>query len=272
MAIYFSFTDQRLVPNPNLPTQYIGWRNYVRLYGDRVMHSALLFNFIFVIFVVPLQTTFALILATLINQNLPYRNTFRTIYFAPVAVIMVVVSVIWTFLYNPNFGLINQVLAGISGGWLTPENFAFLKWLDDVNGARAAIIILSVWQGVGFQMVIYLAGLQEIPGELYEAASIDGAGNLQQFFHITVPQLRNTTVFVVIATTIMAFKLFDQVQMMTQGGPRDATQTMIQYALTLGFRQGKVGVASALAVFFFVLVLTIALLQRGLIREERAVS
>ena len=271
MAIYLAFIDQRLVPNPNLPTQFIGWRNFIRLAQDEVMRSAILFNFIFVIIVVPLQTAFALLLAVLINQKLPFRNVFRIVYFAPVAVIMVVVAVVWTFLYNPSAGLINQILASIFFGWLTPENFSWLEWLDDNNGARAAIIILSIWQGVGFQMVIYLAGLQEIPGSLYEAADIDGANKVQQFFYVTVPQLRNTTIFVLVSTTILAFKLFAQVQVMTQGGPLDATQTMVLHTVNLGFRQGKVGLASALAVFFFVLVLVLSLLQRRFITEERAV-
>lgn len=272
MAIYYSFTDQRLVPNPNLPTQWVGFRNYVRMFEDASFRSALTFNAFFVIVVVPIQTAFALALAVLVNQKLKFRNGFRTIYFAPVAVVMVVVAVMWGFFFNPTNGLINAVLESVSFGYLTPERFGVLNWLLDRNGARLAIVIMSIWQGVGFQMVIYLAGLQAIPNSLYEASRIDGATNWQQFRHVTVPQLRNTTIFVVLSTTILAFSLFDQVQVLTQGGPQDATQTMMLRLISFGFERGQVGLGSALGVFYFVLVLTIAFMQRRLLREERTVD
>lgn len=272
MAIVFSFTDQRLVPNPNLATQFVGFRNYARLFQDQVFHSALLFNLIFVIVVVPLQTALALLLAVFVNQKLPQIRLFRAMYFVPVTLMMVVVAIIWSYLLNPTQGLVNEVLYNISNGFLNPERFPILLWMEGTTGARAAIIILSMWQGIGFQMVIYLAGLQEIPGAIYEAAEIDGAGKVQQFLNITVPLLRNTTIFVIIATTILAFGLFDQVQVMTQGGPRDATQTMILYLYTLGFNRGRVGMAAALGTFYFVLVLSIALIQRRIISEERQVN
>lgn len=272
LAIYASFTDQRLVPNPNLPTKWVGFRNYTRMFEDEAFRAGLIFNAIFVFVVVPLQTAFALGLAVLVNQKLKFRNVFRTIYFAPVAVTMVVVAVMWTFFFNPNAGLINGVLDTVSFGYLTPERFGFLNWVLDRNGARAAIIILSIWQGVGFQMVIYLAGLQAIPDTLYEAADLDGASGWQKFRYVTVPQLRNTTIFVVLSTTILAFGLFDQVEIMTQGGPQDATQTMIVRLISYGFRQGQVGLGSALGVFYFVLVVCIAALQRRVLREERTVA
>ncbi|MEM9034402.1 MAG: sugar ABC transporter permease [Actinomycetota bacterium] len=272
VAIYSSFTDQRLVPNPNLPTEWVGFRNYRRLFEDESFRSGLIFNAIFVLVVVPVQTAFALGLAVLVNQKLRFRNVFRTIYFAPVAVTMVVVAVMWTFFFNPTSGLINAVLDTVSFGFLTPERFGFLNWVLDQNGARAAIIIMSIWQGVGFQMVIYLAGLQAIPNSLYEAARIDGASTWQQFRYVTVPQLKNTTIFVVLSTTILAFALFDQVEIMTQGGPQDATQTMILRLITFGFRQGQVGLGSALGVFYFVLVLIVAFAQRRLLREEREIA
>jgi multiple sugar transport system permease protein len=272
MAIILSFTDQRLVPNPNLQTQFIGLRNYLRLFQDQAFHSALLYNFIFVIVVVPVQTAGALLLAVLVNQKLPRINLFRAMYFVPVTIMMVVVTIIWSYLLNPSQGLVNEILYNLSGGLLNPDAIPFLNWMENRWGARAAIIILSLWQGVGFQMVIYLAGLQEIPDAIYEAAQIDGANNLQQFFYVTIPQLRNTTIFVLLATTILAFGLFDQVQVMTQGGPRDATQTMILYMYTLGFNRGRVGSASALGTFYFILVLVISIIQRRVITEEREVQ
>ena len=181
MAIGLSFTDQRLIPNPNLPTQFVGLRNYIRLIDDEAFIRGLLNNFYFVLVVVPIQTSLALLLAILINQKIKAVNTYRTIYFSPVVTAMVVVAVIWTFLYNPA-GLINAFIGFVSFGTLGPYN-----WLQDTKLVFPAIMVLSIWQGVGFQMVIYLAGLQEIPSELYEAAEVDGANKWHQFVNITWP-------------------------------------------------------------------------------------
>lgn len=266
MAFGLAFTNQRLVPNPNLPTQFVGLRNFARLLHDDTFHRALLNNFIFALVVVPVQTGFALLLALLINQRLKAINAFRTIYFSPVVTTMVVVAIIWTFLYNPGRGFINAFLNTISFGLLGPYD-----WLNDPKLALPAIMVLSIWQGVGFQMVIYLAGLQEIPTFLYEAAQIDGASKRQQFFYVTLPQLRNTTIFVVIATTILAFKLFTQNWVMTKGGPQNATMTTIIHVYVQGFKQGRIGYASAITVVFFLIVLAISLLQRVILREERSV-
>ena len=266
MAIGLSFTDQRLVPNPNLPTQIVGLRNYIRLIEDEAFIRGLLNNFYFVLVVVPIQTSLALFLAILINQKIKGMNTYRTIYFSPVVTAMVVVAVIWTFLYNPA-GLINSFIGFISFGTLGPYN-----WLQDTKLVFPSIMVLSIWQGVGFQMIIYLAGLQEIPTELYEAAEVDGASKWKQFVHITWPQLRNTTIFVVLTTTILAFKLFDQVKVMTDGGPQNASMTTILYVINTGWGILKVGYSSAISVVFFIIVLVISLLQRRVIREERAVD
>ena len=266
MAVYLAFTDQRLIPNPNLPTQIVGLRNFIRLMSDEAFIRGVLNNFYFVVVVVPLQTALALLLAVLINQKIRGSNLFRTVYFSPVVTAMVVVAIVWTFLYNPQ-GLINAFIAMLSFGNLGPYD-----WLKDTALVFPAIMALSIWQGVGFQMIIFLAGLQEIPGELYEAAEVDGANAIQQFFSITVPQLRNTIIFVVLATTILAFKLFDQVQVMTQGGPQNASMTTMVYVIQQGWGQLKVGYASAVSVVFFIIVLIISLLQRFFIREERTVD
>jgi len=267
MAFGLAFTDQRLIPNPNLPTRFIGLRNFARLLKDETFHRALLNNFLFAAVVVPLQTSFALLLAVLVNQKLRFVNVFRTVYFSPVVTTMVVVAIIWTFLYNPGEGLINAFIQTISFGHLGPYD-----WLTDTKLAFPAIMVLSIWQGVGFQMVIYLAGLQDIPDELYEAAQVDGANRWQQFWNVTLPQLRNTTIFVVIATTILAFKLFDQVWVMTKGGPQEATMTTMILVYKEGFKQLRVGYASAISVMFFLIVLGVSLLQRVFLREERMVG
>lgn len=266
MAIGLAFTDQRLIPNPNLPTQIVALRNFVRMFQDEAFLRGLLNNFYFVIVVVPLQSSLALFLAILINQKLKGVNFFRTIYFAPVVTSMVVVAIVWTFLYNQN-GLINSFLQSVSLGTLGP-----FDWLRDTKLVFPAIMVLSIWQGAGFQMVIYLAGLQEIPADLYEAAEVDGANKIQQFLYVTLPQLRNTTIFVVVSTTILAFKLFDQVKVMTDGGPQNASMTTMVYIIDQGWGQLRVGYASAVSVVFFIIVLFVSLLQRRFLREERQVT
>lgn len=269
MAFGLAFSDQRLVPNPNLPTQYVGLRNFMRMFQDDTFFRAVFNNFLFALIVVPIQTSLALLLAILINQKLKAMNVFRTIYFSPSVITMVVVSVIWTFLYNPGQGLINEFIQTVSFGALGPYD-----WLNNPDLAFPAIMVLSVWQGVGFQMIVYLAGLQEIPDHLYESAQIDGATKLQQFFYITLPQLRNTTIFVVITTTILAFRLFTQVWVMQgpTGHPQGSTITMMVYTVNQGFQQGKIGYASAITVTFFIIVLGVSLLQRVFLTEERAVE
>ena len=269
MAFGLAFTDQRLVPNPNLATRFVGLRNFVRMFDDRMFYRALFNNFLFALIVVPVQSALALLLALLIDQKLKAINVFRTIYFSPSVITMVVVSVIWTFLYNPGAGLVNQFIQFISFGALGPYD-----WLNNPSLAFPAIMILSVWQGVGFQMVVYLAGLQEIPDHLYEAADIDGASELQKFAYITFPQLRNTTIFVIVTTTILSFRLFTQVWVMQgpTGHPVGSTNTMMVYAVNQGFQQGKIGYASAITVVFFLVVLAVSMFQRLFLREERQVE
>ena len=264
-AVYLSFTNQRLIPNPSVPTEFIGLRNYLRLFQDNTFRRGLLNNFYFIAVVVPVQTSLALGLALLINQQLKGMNIFRTIYFGPVVTSMTVVSIVWTLLYNPSEGLINAFLQAISFGKMGPYN-----WLLDTKLVFPAIMLMSIWQGVGFQMVIYLAGLQEIPHSLYEAAQVDGANGWKQFIYITLPQLRNTTIFVVLSTTIMAFKLFDQVKVMTNGGPQNASMTTMVYVIETGWGQLKVGYASAISIIFFLIVLVVSMLQQKLTNEKGA--
>lgn len=250
------------------------WRSF-SLFGTRhviiakdpIFISALFNTIIFVLVIVPGQGGLGLIMALLVNQRLRGINIFRTIYFSPVVISMAVISIVWTFLYNPTEGLINRFLNIITLG-----KTGAIPWLIDTDTALLAIIILSAWQSAGFQMVIYLAGLQGIPGTMYEAAQIDGASTWQQFRFITFPQLRNTHIFVVISTTILAFRLFTQVDIMTHGGPENATMTIIFHAVNQGFRQQRIGYGSAITVVFFLIVLMIAVIQRVLLKSEKAVE
>ncbi len=234
---------------------------------DPTFMQALVNTTIFVLVIVPGQGGLALLMALLVNQRLRGMNIFRTIYFSPVVTSMAVIAIVWKFLYNPEDGLINRFLTNISFGHITPPG-----WLIDADTALLAIIILSAWQAAGFQMVIFLAGLQGIPDVLYEAASIDGANTWQKFRFVTLPQLRNTTIFVIISTTILAFRLFTQIDVLTKGGPNDSTVTVVFYAVEQGFRQQNIGYGSAITIVFFVIVMVIALVQRVVLRSERAVE
>ncbi|MCC8180311.1 MAG: sugar ABC transporter permease [Planctomycetes bacterium] len=263
LAVALSFSDQRLVPNPRLATRFVGWLNYVRILGDKNFLQAFFNTAVFAVIVTPVQCGLALAMAMLVNARLPARNVFRGIFFLPTVMPMVVVSIAWACLYRLD-GFFNQVLTTITFGYVDP-----VAWLQNETTAMPAIIILSAWQGFGFQMVIYLAGLQSINPELYEAARVEGTSRWGEFWHVTMPGLRNTHIFVIVTTTISAFKLFTQVQMLTQGGPRGATNTVTRYLYEIGFSRGRVGQAAAVAVVFFLVVLLISLAQRLLMKEER---
>jgi multiple sugar transport system permease protein len=266
MSVYFSFTDQRLLVNPNVPTEFIGMRNYLRLFEDGAFQNAFFRTTTFTIMVVPLQCAMGLGAALLINSTLPMRNVFRTIYFLPTVISMVVVSVIWSSLYQTE-GFFNSAVNVLSFG-TAPT----IDWLNNAYLAMPSLVLLSAWQGFPFQMIIYLAGLQGINKETYEAAEIEGATRWQEFCYVTMPGLRNTHILVAMTTTIFAFKLFTQVQLLTQGGPLDVTNTMVRLIFTLGFKQGQVGLGAAASVIFFILVLVISFIQRRLVKEERAIS
>lgn len=268
MAFAFSFTDQRLITNEDLATEFVGLRNYVRLFDDDAFFAALKNNFMFVAIVAPLQSACALLLAVLVNKALPGSNIFRTIYFMPVATTMAVVAVVWSLLYNPDAGVVNRFVSLLTSGHIGPQD-----WLRDPDLVLYAVMVMSIWQGVGFQMLVFLAGLQSIPEDLYEAASLEGASAWKQFRYITLPLLKNTSIFVVVTTTIYAFQLFTQVQIIASSGtaaPIDSFRTVVMLMVNEGFKGGKIGYASALAVVFFVIVLSLSLLQRLLIKEERA--
>jgi multiple sugar transport system permease protein len=260
MAVVLSFTNERLA-SP-LPTRFIGLDNYTATFGSASFRKALVNNVWFTAIVVPLQTGFALALAILVNQKLRGIKVYRAIYFSPVVVVMTVAATVWLLLYSPDRGLLNGLLSLISFGTLQSD------WLRSETMALPSIMIMSVWQGVGFQMIIILAGLQDIPGDLYEAAAIDGATPWQRFLFITVPQLRNTLIFVTTVTMILAFRLFDQVWVMTRGSPLGNTNVMMLEMVNVGFEQQQIARGSAIAVIFFLIVLTLTIIQRRFLREE----
>jgi multiple sugar transport system permease protein len=266
LAVILSFTNLRL--GSPLPLQFLGLEQYRRVLLDPSFRQALLNNGLFALVMVPIQTALALGIALLLNRPIPGIAIFRTIFFMPVVFPMALVAVIWTIIYAPGAnGMMNSLLESLTLGWWEPKDF-----LNDPVLALPAIMLLSMWQGVGFQMVIILAGLQSISGSLYEAAAIDGSNKWNQFRYITVPQLRNTLIFVMLVTSILSFRLFDQVKIMTQGGPNDSTTTVMYEAVKASFEQQKMAKGAAMTVIFFVIVLTITILQRLLVKEETAID
>jgi multiple sugar transport system permease protein len=266
LAVILSFTNLRL--GSPLPIELLGWEQYRRVWLDPNFRQALLNNGLFALVMVPLQTALALGMALLINRPLPGMTIFRTIFFMPVVFPMALVAVIWTIIYAPSAnGMMNAVLESMTFGLWEPKDF-----LNDPELALPAIMLLSLWQGAGFQMVIILAGLQSISGVLYEAAAIDGSNKWNQFRYITVPQLRNTLIFVMLVTSILSFRLFDQVKIMTQGGPNGATTTVMYEAVKASFEQQKMAKGAAMTVIFFAIVLAITSLQRILIPEETVID
>jgi multiple sugar transport system permease protein len=261
LAFVLSFTNQRLI-SP-LPTRFVGVDNYVDTLTSATFWKAFFNNVWFVVVVVPVQTAFALWLAILVNRKIPGRVFFRTVFFLPVVTVMAAAAVIWSLLFNAN-GLVNAIMETVTFGAFSPD------WLNSTIWALPAMMIVGIWQGVGFQMVILLAALQDVPEVLYEAASIDGASRWQQFTNVTLPGIRNGLIFVMTVTTILAFRLFDQVYIMPRvpGGPLDSTRTMMLELVETGFGAQAIGRGAAIAVIFFVVVLVLTLIQRRFIREE----
>jgi len=228
--------------------------------GDPVFWRSLTNTFFFALIVVPVQAGLALILALLVNQRLKGRNFFRTVYFIPTLSSMVVISMLWRFMYQQD-GLINKSISSFMPG------YAPIDWLGNPKTAMPAIIGLSIWQAVGYHMIIWLGGLQTIPAELYEAVRMDGANKWHEFRHVTVPGLRHTFVFILITITIAALGLFVQINVLTQGGPLDSTSTLVFQSFTRGYQRQEIGYGSAISFVFFVLVLVIALIQRSMTKR-----
>ena len=260
LCFALAFTNARLI-SPE-PARIIGFENFSRLFSDPLFWKALRNTLYFAVVVVPLQAGFALLLALLVNAKIRGVNFFRTMYFVPVVTSIVVVSILWRFMYQPD-GLVNNLLQTLSFNVVQGTD-----WLNNPTAAMPAIMFMSIWQAVGFHMVIWLSGLQTIPGELYEAAELDGADKWQQFRYVTWPGLKATRTFILVTITIAALSLFSQINIMTQGGPLDRTATVVFQAVRVGYGQQETAYASTISLVFFVLVLTVSLVQRYLTREK----
>jgi len=253
-----SLTRWSIVGSPT----WVGLANYRAMLRDPLFHTALLNTLFFVLLTVPAMVALSLGLALLVNVPLAPRIFTRTSVFLPYVVMAAVVGVIWNWMLDSNFGLVNYGLMLVGLG---PY-----RWLTDFSLAMPAVAGVTIWWTVGFNMIIYLAGLQEVPRELEEAAMIDGAGSLAVLRHVTLPILTPTTFVVLMLTTINAVQVFDQIYVMTGGGPGTATLTLVQYLYYQAFQSYNLGYGSAVAYFVFVLLAVFGIIQLRVVRQQAA--
>ncbi len=254
-AFLLSFTDFDLYSIGDLgSTRFVGFKNYHDLLSTPLFWTALRNTTYFVVVGGPLSAAASLAAAVLVNAKmLRLKPLFRSAFFAPWVTTLVAVAIVWRYIYHPQYGLVN---AGLSHLGIGP-----IDWLGNPHWAMPAIILLSIWKNFGYNMLVFLAGLQAIPEELYEAASLDGAGAWHRFRHITLPMLGPTFVFVGVVTMIASFQIFSEPYVMTQGGPLKATETLVLFMYEEGFRWWRLGFSAAIAVVLFILTLIGTLLQ-----------
>lgn len=260
-ALLLSFTDFDIYAIGDVSNaRFVGLRNYGALLRDPEFWLALRNTFYFVLAGGPLSVAVSLGAALLLDAKLGrFKPFFRSVYFAPVVTTLVAVAVVWRFIYHPRYGLLNYVL-----GWV---GIGPIDWLGDPTWSMPAIIILAVWKNFGYNMIIFIAGLQAIPKELYEAAEIDGAGTWRRFLHITIPSLGPTFLFVGVVTMIGYFQLFAEPYVMTQGGPLRSTLSMVLLMYEEGFRWWRMGYAAAIAFILFLIILAATIVQLRFQRE-----
>lgn len=248
IGLYLSFTGQSLTGKGGA---FLGFANYAEALADadmwRSMGNTLWFT---VLSTIPLVVV-ALAMAVLVNLGLPGQWIWRLSFFMPYLLASSVVSLFWVWMYNPQLGLINAI-TGLFGG-------TQVAWLQDPDWAMFAIVVTTVWWTVGFNFLLYLAALQNIPEQQYEAAALDGAGKWRQLFSITIPQLGPTTVLIVILQVLASLKVFDQIYQMTAGGPGGATRSAVQYIFETGFTGYRFGYSSAVSYIFFAIIVIISI-------------
>ena len=266
---------------------FVGLAQYVKLFQDPSFWNSLGTTAYYVIGVVPISLFLSLFIAVLLNQKIKGIGFYRTVYFLPVVTSLVAVSMVWKWIFHPRLGLLNyffQLLGGGSLQWLEEPRGIFEMaasgvgwnwWPDGLAGpslALIAVIIVAVWRGIGYNIVIFLAGLQNIPNQYYEAGRIDGANSRQLFWRVTWPLLSPTTFYVMLSTTIVSFQVFTQIYLMTGppvGGPMGTTKVIVYYLFEKGFDAGgNMGYASAVALVLFGIILTLTLIQRRLVERR----
>ncbi len=256
-AIAISFTDFNLIN----PAQWVGWSNYVALWSDPFFIGAMKNTLLYLVVVVPVLVVLPIFLALLVNRNIPGIRFFRAAIYLPVVTSLVISALVWKWVYEEK-GLLNHFLLA-SGLTDNPVGF-----LTDPTYALFSVMAVTVWSGMGYYMVIYLAGLQSIPRHLYEVAELEGVSTWQQTLHITIPLLRPFIAVVAVMSSIGAMKVFEEVYVMTQGGPLDATRTLVFHLYESAFVEFEMGYASAIGVVLFLLTGVFSLINLRLLRQR----
>ena len=248
MNIYYSFTDYNLSS-----AHWVGLKNYRRLLKDKAFIAAVKNTSVYAFFSVILLTSLGFLAASALNRPMRFLRPVRMLMIFPYATSMTAVSMIWLMLLDPTTGLINKTLRalGLMG----------VDWLFNTKTALGCLIFINVWKNIGYCMLIFLAGMQSVPAELYEAATVDGAGERQKLLHITIPMVQPVTFFVLINTMLESFKTFEQVKVMTGGAPKYSTTTIVHEIYLQGFTEFRMGYAAAMSVVLLVIVLTVTLIN-----------
>lgn len=257
-SFYLSFHEWNILETAK---PFIGLENYIKLFHDFRFTRSVVNTVYYTAVSVPLTMLSGLIIALLLN-NIKFRGIYRTLYYIPTITPLVVAAIIWKWVYQGDYGLLNYFLTSL--GLINKP----VLWLSDPSLAMPSIIIMSVWGGAGYDMVIYLSGLQAIPEEYYDAAKVDGASGWQQFRYITVPLLNPTTFFLLITSIIGSFQIFTQIFVMTNGGPLNRTTTIGYYLYQKAFTQFQMGYASAIAYALFAMIFVFSVLQMHFMRQE----
>lgn len=258
LAVGYSFTDFYLL-RPN-DISFVGLENFITLANDRFAKQAFLNTTRFVIYIVPLQVALSLFLAILIAKKSKVNTFFRTVFFSPYILSIVVVALLWQTILDPNVGIVNAFLTGLG----FPEQMFFAS--PDL--ALPTISFIIIWQGISFQMLILMAALQDIPPSLYEAANLEGANAWQKFWYITVPSIKDQLVFVLIVVTTGTFKIIVEPLVLTNGGPQGSTTSILLFMFEQGTRYRNIGYSSAMAVVFALILMIIAFIQSKLVKED----
>ncbi|RPI86233.1 MAG: sugar ABC transporter permease [Chloroflexi bacterium] len=258
-SLYISFHEWNILEATKL---FVGLENYTRLFKDPKFFQSVWNTLLFTGFGVPLGLASGLLVALLLNTKVKGQGIFRTLFYVPVITPLVVSAVIWKWLYQGDYGLLNYYL--LKFGIIKEK----LLWLADPDLAMPALIIMGVWAGTGGVMVMYLAGLQSIPEELYDASKVDGANGLQRLIYITIPLLAPTTFYLLITSVIGSFQSFAHIYIMTNGGPLNRTNVIGYYMYEAGFRQYRMGYASAMAYVLFAIILILTLVQMKFVKGD----
>jgi len=257
-GILYSFTNWQGLSKT---IKFIGFDNFIELFGDRLFLASIKNTFVFAIMNTVFQNVFALILALILDVKLLGRNIYRAIIYMPSVISSIVVGFVWSYILNPTIG-VNQIFAAVGLDGFSPQ------WLGDIDLALPTLVFVTVCQSVGSTMVLYLAGLQDIPVDLYESAGIDGVNWWQKIRYITIPLLAPSITISVILTTIYSLKVFEIIFVMTQGGPGNATETMATVMYQYAFRTGRFAYGTAIGVILFVIVLIITVFQLKILQKR----